>query len=60
MQTKVGDTFKNALNGSEYIVKKIANEMAVLESKNGKSQILTGIENLGIRTFYQKEEEARS
>ena len=30
------------------------------ESKNGKSQILTGIENLGIKTFYQKEEEAKS
>jgi c-di-GMP-binding flagellar brake protein YcgR len=33
--------------------------MAVLESKNGKSQILTGIENLGIKTFYQKEEETK-
>jgi hypothetical protein len=59
MQTKVGDIFKSLLNGSEYIVKKIANKMAVLESKNGKSQILTVIENLGIKTFYQKEEEAK-
>jgi hypothetical protein len=59
MQTKVGDIFKSLLNGYEYIVKKIANKMAVLESKNGKSQILTGIENLGIKTFYQKEEEAK-
>jgi len=60
MQTKVGDIFKSFLNGSEYIVKKIANKMVVLESKNGKSQILTGIENLGIKTFYQKEEESKS
>jgi hypothetical protein len=60
MQTKVGDIFKSLLNGSEYIVKKIANKMAVLESKNGRSQILTGIENLGIKTFYQKEEETKS
>jgi len=60
MQTKVGDIFKSLLNGSEYIVKKIANKMVVLESKNGKSQILTGIENLEIKTFYQKEEEAKS
>ena len=60
MQTKVGDIFKSLLNGSEYIVKKIINKMAVLESKDGKSQILTGIENLVIKTFYQKEEEAKS
>ncbi|MGZ3536293.1 MAG: hypothetical protein ACXU9K_13825 [Thermodesulfobacteriota bacterium] len=52
--------FKSLLNGSEYIVKKIANKMVMLDSKNGKSQILTGIENLGIKTFYQKEEEAKS
>jgi hypothetical protein len=60
MQTKVEDIFKRCLNGSEYIVKKIANKMAVFESKNGKSQILTGIDNLGIKAFYQKEEEAKS
>ena len=60
MQTKVGDIFKSLLNGSEYFVKKIANKMAVLESKNGKSQILIGIENFGIKTFYQKEEEAKT
>ncbi len=60
MQTKVGDIFKSLLNGSEYIVKKIGNKMAVLESKNRQSHILTDIENLEIETFYQKEEEARS
>jgi len=58
MQTKVGDIFKSYLNGSVYIVKKIANKMAVLESKNGESHILTDIENLGI--FYRKEEEDKS
>ena len=47
---------KSFLNGSGNIVKKIANKMAVLEPKNGEGRILTGIENLGIRTFYQKEE----
>jgi hypothetical protein len=62
MQTKVGDIFKSLLNGSEseYMVKKIGNKMAVLESKNRQSHILTDIENLEIETFYQKEEEARS
>jgi len=60
METKVGDFFKNLLNGSEYIVKKIANKMAVLESKDGKSQILTDIKTLAIKTFYQKQEETTS
>jgi hypothetical protein len=60
MQTKVGGIFKSLLKGFEYIIKKIANKMAMLDSKNGKSQIPTGIENLGIETFYQKEEEAKS
>jgi hypothetical protein len=57
MQTNVGNIFKSLSDGSEYIVKRIANKMVVLESKNGKSKILTGIENLGIKTFYQKVDE---
>ena len=58
METKVGDIFKNLLTGSEYTVRRIANKLAVLESKDGSSHLLTGIENLGIKTFYQKQEEA--
>ena len=60
MEIKAGDLFKNLLSGSEYIVKKIANKMAVLESKDGKSQILTDIKTLAIKTFYQKQEETTS
>jgi hypothetical protein len=60
VETKVGDIFKNLLTGSEYTVRKIANKVAVLESKDGRSQLLTGIENLGVKTFYQKQEETKS
>jgi hypothetical protein len=60
METKVGDFFRNLSNGSEYIVEKIVNKIAVLESKDGKSQILTDIKTLAIKTFYQKQEETTS
>jgi len=60
MKTKAGDIFRSLLNGSLYIVKKIANRMVVLESQDGKSQILTEIDILESKLFYQKEEEAKS
>jgi hypothetical protein len=56
MQTKVGDQFKNAVDGVEYILRKIVNRMALLESKDGKRQILTEVDNLRINSFYQKME----
>jgi hypothetical protein len=43
---------RSILNGIEYKVKKIVRRMAVLESKDGKSQILTELENL--KLFYKK------
>ena len=60
MKAKVGDIFRSLLNGSVYIVKKITNKMVVLESQNGKSQVLTEIDILESKLFYQKEEEAKS
>lgn len=54
MQTKEGDKFKNAANGVEYILRKIVNRMALLESEDGKRQILTEVDNLKISSFYQK------
>ena len=54
MQTKEGDIFKSALNGMEYGIKKIVNRMVLLESKDGKRQIMTEINNLKLRSFYQK------
>jgi hypothetical protein len=56
MKTKEGDKFKNAVDGVEYILRKIVNRMALLESKDGKRQILTEVDNLKIDSFYQKME----
>ncbi len=54
MKTKDGDTVKNLFNGKYYKVKKIAKNMAVLQSEDGQSQILTEVENLNL--FYKKKE----
>jgi hypothetical protein len=56
MKTKEGDKFKNAVDGVEYIIRKIVNRMALLESEDGKRQILTEVDNLKIGSFYQKME----
>ena len=54
MQTKEGDIFKSVLDGKEFTIKKIVNRMAVLESKDGRRQILTEVDNLKLKSFYQK------
>jgi hypothetical protein len=56
VETKKGDVFKSTLDGADYIVKKIVNSMAVLESQDGKKQIMTGVTNLNIKSFYEKRE----
>jgi hypothetical protein len=56
MKTKEGDKFKNAVDGVEYILRKVVNRMALLESEDGKRQILTEVDNLRIDSFYQKME----
>jgi hypothetical protein len=60
MKAREGEIFKSFLSGAEYVVKRIENKLVVLESLNGKRQILTGIENLGIKSFYEKKEEIKS
>jgi hypothetical protein len=55
MKTKEGDIFKRDLDGEEYTIKRIVNRMAVLESKDGKRQVLTEIDNLQLKPFYQKQ-----
>ena len=55
METKVGDRVRSILNGIEYQVKKIVKRMVVLESQDGKSQVLTELDNLTL--FYKKEGE---
>jgi hypothetical protein len=44
------------VDGVEYILRKIVNRMALLETKDGKRQILTELDNLRIDSFYQKME----
>jgi hypothetical protein len=56
MKTKEGDKFKSLLDGMEYAIKKIADRMVLLESKDGKRQILTEVDNLKVGSFYQKME----
>jgi hypothetical protein len=57
METKEGDTIRSLLNGIDNKVKTIVNSMAVLQSEDGQSQILTDIENL--KLFYKKKETMR-
>ena len=57
MKTKDGDTVKSVLDGNDYKVKRIVNSMVVLESEDGRTQILTEVENLSL--FYKKKESIR-
>ncbi len=54
MKTRDGDTVKSLLNGKSYKVRKIVNSLAVLQSEDGQSQILTEVENLNL--FYRKKD----
>ncbi len=54
METKVGDIFRSALDGAEYVVKRVVNSMVLLQSRDGKKEILTGLSSLKIKSFYQK------
>ena len=56
MDIKVGDTFKNSSDGVDFAVKKIVDNMVVLESPDRKRQILTGVNTLKLKSFYLKKE----
>ena len=56
MEIKVGDTYKTFSDEMEFTVKRIANNWVVLESPDKKKQILTGVNNLKINSFYLKKE----
>jgi hypothetical protein len=56
MKFKEGDLFRSFLSDEEYVIKKIVKSTVVLESQNGKKQILTDADNLKIRSFYKKKE----
>ena len=53
---KEGGIYESLLDGTEYIVKRIVNEMVLLQSRKGNRQILTGVESLKTKSFYQEKE----
>jgi len=55
MKPKSGDRLKSILDGEDYVIKKVVENMAMLESQDGKKQILTEVDTL--RLFYRKEKE---
>jgi hypothetical protein len=57
MKLKEGDIYKSLISDEEYTIKKIARGTVMLESQNGKKQILTDVDNLRIKSFYMKKEE---
>lgn len=59
MEPKEGEIYKSTLDGAKFIVKKVINSMVILESQDGTSKILTGADTLGIRSFYEKQEETK-
>jgi ABC-type Na+ transport system ATPase subunit NatA len=48
----IGEIFKSSLTGKVYEVRRVLDQMVVLQSFNGLNQVLTGKENL--RLFYEK------
>jgi hypothetical protein len=58
MKAKEGDTVRSVLSGLCYKVRKVANQIAVLESQDGKSQILIELDTLSM--LYQKKEDLKT
>ncbi len=56
MKIKEGDMFKRSLDGLDFAVKKIINNMAVLESQDKRTQILTEVNTLKLKSFYLRRE----
>jgi ABC-type Na+ transport system ATPase subunit NatA len=48
----IGEIFRSSLTGKVYEVRRVLDQMVVLQSFNGLNQVLTGKENL--RLFYEK------
>jgi hypothetical protein len=54
MTPHVSDRLRSKITGNVYEVKKIVNEMIILESLNGTSQVLTELNNIAL--FYESEQ----
>jgi len=53
MTTHEADRFRSKITGNVYQVKKIVDQMIVLETLNGTSQVLTELNNIAL--FYERE-----
>ena len=60
MNIKQGEIFRNSMDGVDFIVKKVVRDMVVLESDDGKRQILTGLHTLTSTSFYLKKRGEKS
>ncbi len=60
MDVRTGEVFKNITDGTDFIVKKIVNDMVLLQSQDGEKQILTGVHTLTSTSFYEKKGEEES
>ncbi len=60
MDIKVGDIFKSFSDEMNFTIKKIVNDMVLLESPDRKRQILTGVNTLKLKSFYLKKENKES
>jgi hypothetical protein len=56
MKVEEGNEVRSSLDGNDYTITRVVNNMVVLESKDGKKQIMTGVESL--KLFYKEKEEA--
>ncbi len=54
MDIKRGEIFEKTADGVDFLVKKIVRDMVVLESQDGKRQILTEASTLALKSFYLK------
>jgi hypothetical protein len=46
MNVKQGEIFEHSTDGIDFVVKKIVKDMVILESLDGRRQILTGVRTL--------------
>jgi hypothetical protein len=57
MNISNGDTFTHSSDGVDFVIRKIVNDMVVLESQDGERQILTGMITLNSKSFFLKKED---
>ena len=60
MNVREGEVFKSSTDGVHFIVKKIVKDMVILQSQDGKRQILTGVHSLTSTSSYIREGEEES